>query len=295
MPPLPDNHPEKTKYVRAKLAKVDAKDHTLYWDTKPPTDAQLKWADSFFRSTLHTSKKLEPSRSYHQLAQPEVPELVFMGISHGEKRLTLNWIFEQYLATTSATPGRKHKLQPYALGWKKWKDFMAVIVDTPGLGSKNQEERAQMFSRYLLKRRRPYVFLNMNAQTGPRQQDSECLGRLQRFGIPHQVVLCRADHVLRGSYGNNKTARITHPFTPEGFELLQRRMHEIKELVQPKDLPETHRPGLGEIITYSTDTDNAFGISHLRWAVLKAAGLDKLYEKDFEFHKRYAAENSESS
>ncbi|KAI5280524.1 hypothetical protein KEM52_004119, partial [Ascosphaera acerosa] len=110
-------------WTKVKHSDLAPGDHSLYWgDCAAPTPRQLAWANAFFASTAsHTSKRLQPARAYHQLERPRpgLPELVFMSASNGEKRLTLNWVFEQYLSVASAAPGRKYKLIPYAIGWRE--------------------------------------------------------------------------------------------------------------------------------------------------------------------------------
>ncbi|KAI5290823.1 hypothetical protein KEM54_000347 [Ascosphaera aggregata] len=273
------NHISNFQWNKVVNSDLETSDHCLYWDSPAPTKDQLAWADEFFRSEEHTSKRLVPSRAYHQLEKPKVPEIVFMSASNGEKRLTLNWIFEQYLSTANAVPGRKFKLVPYAIGCTDYHQYKAIIVDTPGLASKNSEERAQMFARYLINRRSPYVFLTVNAEHGPKMQDIECLGRLRRFGIPHQVILNRADHVLKGSW-ERKVVRQNRPYCEEGFQNLSKRLLQMKELVQPKDMEPGQLPGKGEIIAYAGVADGAFGISHLRWAILQAAQLTDAYDQE---------------
>lgn len=132
------------------------------------------------------------------------------------------------------------------------------------------------------------MFLTINAEHGPKMQDIECLERLRRFRIPHQVILNRADHVLRGSW-EGKVMRSNQKYCEEGFQNLQKRLREVKELVQPSDLKPGHIPGKGEIIAYGTAQEGAFGISHLRWAVLQAADLDRLYYKEHSQGKNTAA------
>ncbi|KAI5306615.1 GTP-binding protein [Ascosphaera pollenicola] len=276
-PKAPDpEHFSNFEWDKVVQSDLKTSDHCLYWDTRAPTKKQLAWADAFFRSTEHTSRRLHPSRAYHQLEKPTVPEIVLMSGSNGEKRLTLNWIFEQYLATSKAVPGRKFKLVPYAIGWKESRGFKAIIVDTPGLSSKNSDERAQMFARYMINKREPYVFLTINAEQGPKMQDLECLDRLRRFRIPHQVVLNRADYVLRGSWEGKIVPESQG--CEEGFRNLKKRIKELKDIVKPPDMKEGQIAGKGEIIAYGATQHGAFGISHLRWAILQAAGLDRLYE-----------------
>lgn len=87
--------------------------------------------------------------------------------------------------------------------------------------------------------------------------------------MPHQIVLSKADAVLHDKQARN----IPGGMTLERAGTLLETLELTKSISHPPN--EYPPPGtLGEIISFSAETPRPFGISHIRWAIIRAAGLD---------------------
>lgn len=116
----------------------------------------------------------------------------------------------------------------------------------------------------------------MDPHHGLKSSDKELLNLLRQHGISHQVVLSKADRILwpgskallKKNQLKNNTAR------------LMRLCEKLRPEIQPINCE--FPVALGELISCSAEKKiegQSIGVDELRWAMIRAAGLDAPQKK----------------
>jgi len=145
-----------------------------------------------------------------------------------------------------------------------------VVVDMMGYGKASREEWGKEILKYLAGRRQMRrAFLLVDAEHGLKGQDVQLLEILRAEGVPHQVVLSKADKILFPTKGNPNVEKMERH-----LEKLREMQEKVKNVVQPRY--ERGSVALGEILACSAEKiveSKRLGIDGVRWAVLQAAGM----------------------
>ncbi|KAF1984192.1 P-loop containing nucleoside triphosphate hydrolase protein [Aulographum hederae CBS 113979] len=274
-----------------------------YWDTTPPTQAQLDYAHRFF--TKYNPTHVFSAAKFRTLPMSSAPEVAFLGRSNVGKSSLLNALFnrtKEHVAWISSKPGRTREMNAFGIGsdvaavadrgrgfgkaarkeevrkeTSGFREFKLgkgalVVVDMPGYGKASRQEWGTEILKYLTQRKQMRrAFLLVDAEHGLKIADKQLLEIFRQHGVPHQIILSKADKIL---YSGSKTP------SPEKLERKQKELEEtmgyIRKVIQP-----THQgagaAALGEIIACSAEKTvenyKKLGIDGVRWAVLQATGL----------------------
>lgn len=155
-------------------------------------------------------------------------------------------------------------------------DRRLVLLDMPGYGKGGRAEWGIQILRYLEKRKEmKRAFLLVDAQHGVKDSDRQLLQMFAQLKIPFQVVLSKADRILWP-----KGKDIGWDKMDINIGILKERMEEAKEIVGMDE--EDEGVVVGEVIATSADKwmgREKMGVDALRFAMLKAAGLELKAEK----------------
>lgn len=126
----------------------------------------------------------------------EGPEIAFAGRSNVGKSSLINALVGQKaLARTSNTPGRTQELNYFIDGEG------AVLVDMPGYGyAQAPKDKVDAWTRlvfgYLRGRQNlKRVYLLIDSRHGPKANDLEVMGLLDKAAVSYQVVMTKADKI----------------------------------------------------------------------------------------------------
>lgn len=197
-------------------------------------------------------------------------------------------------AHVSKKPGRTRTMNAFGVGpapaltlakdTEKWKSLGrggVVVVDMPGYGKGSREEWGTEIMKYLVGRKQlRRTFLLLDAEHGPKSTDLVLLQRLREQGVQVQIVLSKVDKIL-------------FPYAKQpGPETLSRNLGVLRgvcEGIQEKVFGvDEEAGGRGkfaggmEMLCCSAEKEiqapgiprGKLGIDAVRWAVLKACGLD---------------------
>jgi GTP-binding protein len=209
------------------------------------------------------------------------PEVCFLGRSNVGKSSLLNALLKKEIAHASARRGRTRMMNAFAVGGiggpeevpSGTEEKGLVVMDMPGYGHGAHAEWGKEIMKYLDKRKQlKRAFVLIDAEHEFKASDEKTIRMLQELQVPFQVVLSKVDRILFGKNGKK---------FPSG-ELLQKklgRVHETalkaKGLVMPS--AEDEGRGIGEVIAVCSQNPidgKPIGIDQLRFAVLRAAGLE---------------------
>ncbi|KAJ5898805.1 GTP-binding protein EngB [Penicillium taxi] len=257
------------------LEELTPTDLCSYWDTIPPTAAQLAFADNLFIPSRHSPIKLWSAAKFRTTPISSIePEVAFLGRSNVGKSSLLNALMGQKICWTSSKPGKTREMNAFGIGGTKGGESKVVLLDMPGYGKASRSEWGMEIMKYLQGRRQlRRAFILIDSEHGIKQNDEDILSLFRRYAIPHQIIMSKADKILAR---NKKLAKTG--VSAAGLQRLQTKIQELKPIVQP-DPSVSEGPGaLGEILTCSADTpisyDRVLGMDAIRWAVLSAAGID---------------------
>jgi GTP-binding protein len=160
-----------------------------------------------------------------------------------------------------------------------------VVLDMPGYGKGAKAEWGKEIVKYLSKRKQLVrAFLLVDSEHGVKDTDRRILELFRENQVPFQIVLSKVDKIVGARRGGRgaKGQREDEDGGGEGNEqyaALLKRIHEVKDIIQP-DMEEDGEV-VGEIIACSSGEPKGkkLNIAALRFAVLKAAGLE-LQEKE---------------
>ncbi|USP81759.1 putative GTP-binding protein EngB [Curvularia clavata] len=292
-PELPSSH------VKLHFSKLE--DFHWYWESFPPTIAQKTQANHFFTNNSKNAKLLRSIAQFRMFPESDVPEVAFVGRSNVGKSSLLNAVvnadIKALLARTSSTPGFTKTMNLYGLGagngvtikkQPSGRDKIVgisglTIVDMPGYGEGSLASWGVEIMKYIRSRKQlRRVFVLLDAEHGIKDKDRSLLASLRLAGVSHQVILSKLDKIYIPNakdikrFDGKSARRLAPKGTPES---LRQAMERLKNEIQPP----VGGGALGEILGVSAETmvdGKRLGIDHVRFAILKAVGLDANFKKD---------------
>ena len=126
---------------------------SFYWDTKPPNDSQLAYADKFFLK--HEPTLLFSAEKFRTVNFTTVPEVVFLGRSNVGKSSMLNAIMGREMCYTSSKPGKTRLMNGFAVGGQDpaGNPGRITVLDIPGYGHNSRESWGKEIMKYLVGRK----------------------------------------------------------------------------------------------------------------------------------------------
>ncbi|KAK2739732.1 hypothetical protein FQN55_009322 [Onygenales sp. PD_40] len=304
-PPPPNPPKPATPDLTKDVTKLRLNHHCFYYETTPPTPLQLQSASTVFKKTHHSPIKMWSAAEFRTIPRSDVPEVAFLGRSNVGKSSLLNAVMQDQICRTSSKPGRTREMNAYGIGGRKGGEARVVLVDTPGYGQASHEEWGREILKFLTKRRQlRRAFILIDSLHGIKSTDAALLSLLRESAIPHQIILSKVDSILLSSSpttkpkpsksksksnNNNKN----NPTIPQSnITALEEFSKEILSQIQPAPEPGPRKgqvirdgpPALGEVLSCSSrmrgvagagkDGKGFLGVDAVRWAILKAAGLE---------------------
>jgi GTP-binding protein len=266
-----------------------------YFETLAPSPAQTAHAATFFATS--TAKLLHSAATFRTVPESDVPEVCFIGRSNAGKSSLLNALLgldtKALLARTSRTPGFTTTMNMYGLGplpgvtLKKQPSGRGkivgrsglTVVDMPGYGEGSLSAWGVEIMKYIQSRRQlRRVFVLLDASHGVKDKDRSVLASLRLAGVSHQVVLSKLDKLYIPDSNGGEVRRF------DGRSLARLKTHGTVEGLREKmkgllkDIkPPIGGGALGEVLACSSEVkidEVRLGIDDVRFAVLKAVGLD---------------------
>ncbi|KAL5113503.1 H(+)-transporting V0 sector ATPase subunit a [Pleosporales sp. CAS-2024a] len=258
-----------------------------YWETIPPTSGEKLRADDFFLKNRNPPKLVQIAARFLEVPDSDVPEVAFVGRSNVGKSSLLNAIVDanvkDLVARTSATRGFTKTMNFYGIGpgmgvrlirdkngREKISGTGLVLVDMPGYGDGSLLSWGVEIMKYIQARKQlRRVFVLLDAEHGIKDKDRSLLATLRLAGVSHQVILSKMDKVYIPHCQNQRGNRIK----PKGT---QKALRDTMESIKQDTNPPVGGGALGEILACSSVTvlnGKRLGLDHVRYAVLKAAGL----------------------
>lgn len=259
-----------------------------------PTPAQLKYAHTRFATS--PPHLLYSTPDFRSIPPTPLPEVAFLGRSNVGKSSLLNALFSrptQKHAHVSKRPGRTRTMNGYgilppgqALGAKSegkdgtalWRRFppnggALCVVDMPGYGAGSREEWGREVLKFLERRKHlRRTFVLVDAEHGVLRSDLEILVWLRRQGVGHGVILSKVDKIL---WSRGKAP------SPERLEKGMMRLRELGWNIGrtvDEEAGDGGKIGVGEVLFSSAEKSlgggKRFGIDEIRWAALRACGLE---------------------
>ncbi len=269
-----------------------------YWESYPPTIAQKTTANHFFTTHGRNAKLLRSVAQFRLFPESDVPEVAFVGRSNVGKSSLLNAVvnadIKALLARTSSTPGFTTTMNLYGIGagngvtikkQPNGRDKIVgrgglTIVDMPGYGEGSLASWGAEIMKYITNRRQlRRVFLLIDAEHGIKDKDRSLLASLRLAGVSHQVILSKLDklYIPAAKEIKRHDGKVLRRLSPKGTpEDLKKAMEKLKNDIQPP----VGGGALGEILGVSAETlveGKRLGIDHVRFAVMKAVGLDEKF------------------
>jgi GTP-binding protein len=275
-----------------------------YWETMPPVYNDTARADDFFVKNRNPVKLLRSAARFMEVPDSDVPEVAFVGRSNVGKSSLLNAVVDanvkDLVARTSATRGFTRTMNFYGVGpgngimLKKDADGRQkitgtgglVIVDMPGYGDGSLASWGVEIMKYIQSRKQlRRVFVLLDTEHGIKDKDRSLLASLRLAGVSHQVILSKMDKLFipKEGFANDKSGSKVK--SKGSLAALRATM----ETMRPELNPPVGGGALGEILACSSATlvgKKRLGIDHVRYAVLKAVGLDRVAPKNLGKIKR---------
>lgn len=259
---------------------------SLYIDTNAPTPLETQAATRFFESHL-------PSKSWTatewRRQQPQdasgsgllTPEVAFLGRSNSGKSSLLNAILlDNGLCRVGPKPGKTTTMHAWSLsptdpatkgakkGYRGDTEPKLTVLDMPGYGHGSRDEWGEEIIKYLTTRRQlRRAFLLVNPAHGLKKGDMQILRLLQGQQIPHQLIACKCDH------DSIKNLSVALGSMQEQVKRTLERGKQPK-LTIVNDLLAVGGIGDGKG-NLKIRAEQMRGVEDVRWAVLRAAGLDE--------------------
>jgi GTP-binding protein len=291
-----------TPVTAESLARNKLQGFNWYWDTFPPTIAQKTTANTFFNTHGRAAKLLRSVAQFRLFPESDVPEVAFVGRSNVGKSSLLNAVMgadiKALLARTSSTPGFTKTMNLYGVGAGNGVTIKKTtpngrekivgiggmtIVDMPGYGEGSLASWGAEIMKYITNRKQlRRVFVLIDAEHGIKDKDRSLLASLRLAGVSHQVILSKLDRIYipNAKEIRRHDGKALRRLSPKGtIEELRKAMEKLKADIQPP----VGGGALGEVLGVSAETmveGKRLGVDHVRFAVLKAVGLDSKYQKE---------------
>lgn len=254
----------------------------VYIDTVPPTPTQLQASEIFFKTHLPTKSwtATEWRQQPHSESKYLVPEVAFLGRSNSGKSSLLNGLLlDPGLCRVGAKPGKTVTMHAWHLspvdpktrgarrGYQGDMEPKLTVLDMPGYGHGSHGEWGAAIMKYLTSRRQlRRAFVLVNPSHGLKKQDLQMLELLRGHGISHQMIACKADKIKASEAPvlfNAMQAEIEKYFSGK---------RQVPVLMTVRDILTIG--GLEEKKDKTRWIESAQGLDDVRWAVLRAAGLE---------------------
>jgi GTP-binding protein len=310
-PPSLHSYPKSKNKAPPENAPEGPYDYNWYYETSPPSLAHKSHANTFFSTQGPRATLLRSIAQFRALPETDVPEVAFIGRSNVGKSSLLNAVMgcdtKKLLARTSSTPGFTKTMNLYGIapepgvrikqesisgtGGKGKEKIVGpgglVIVDMPGYGSGSLTAWGVEIMKYIQSRRAlRRVFVLLDAEHGVKDKDRSILASLRLAGVSHQVVLSKMDKLYIPPASEvkkvGKGAKMKSKGSVVGFRSKMRAL-------LPEIAPPHGGAALGEILACSSETlvdGKRLGIEDVRFAVLKAVGLEGEERKGFTESKK---------
>lgn len=285
-------------------------DYNWYFETSAPTLAHKTHANSFFDTHGKSATLLRSIAHFRTLPATSVPEVAFIGRSNVGKSSLLNAVMgcdtSTLLARTSRTPGFTKTMNLYGIGpggvgiktslqsgsGLPGRETISgprglTIVDMPGYGSGSLSAWGVEILKYIQARKAlRRVFVLLDAQHGVKERDRSVLASLRAAGVSHQVILSKVDKIyIPPASEIRRLGRGGKVKSMGQVGALRKRMRELLPDIQPPH----GGAALGEVLACSSEVlvdGRRLGIEDVRYAVLKAVGLEGEERKGFTESKR---------
>ncbi|KAL1625072.1 hypothetical protein SLS56_007580 [Neofusicoccum ribis] len=280
-----------------------------------PSDAQLARAHAFF--ARGSPRYVFTCARFRQFpADAPAPEVAFLGRSNVGKSSLLNALFgrrsrgsgdsaDAGTAKVSNRAGKTRTMNVFLVGEgveggikapqtdmhgnvvkgadrERWigPGRGVVVVDMPGHGHGSKVEWGEEILKYLTKRQQlRRVFVLVDAEHGLKGTDRQLLDLLEANGVPHQIVLSKADKLLLPKLRSNSKEKLK-----KGLAKLRAAQDKLMMELLEREKKGRGMPALGEILAVSSmkgvkdgaEKFDKLGINGLRWAILQAAGLGEI-------------------
>ena len=134
-------------------ASIEISAPSYYWDTAPPTPAQLQRSENFFRAA--PPKLMFSATNFKTIEILKMPEVAFLGRSNVGKSSLLNVLMGKNICHTSSKPGRTRSMNFYAVGGEDGygNPGRLAVLDMPGYGKGSREEWGTEIMKYLVGRK----------------------------------------------------------------------------------------------------------------------------------------------
>ncbi|KAH0344370.1 hypothetical protein KCU83_g8374, partial [Aureobasidium melanogenum] len=263
-----------------------------YHVSSPPTPAQQTYAHRYFQNPASPPIHLWTAAKFSTIPRSPYPEVCFVGRSNVGKSSLLNAVFgrpKEKIARVSSKAGHTKTLNAFGVGGSQrdtaakepLKQLMSgalVVVDTPGYGYHSRQEWGPEINKFFEKRKQlRKVFLLIDALHGIKARDLVLLQHFETVGIDYQIILSKVDRIV-----------MTDSKVP-GPEKLTRQVAKLDKIYQEVEeqlstLDEGKRRKKRDVLAASAEKQikglqgwgggAKIGIEAVRWAVLKACGLD---------------------
>ena len=134
-------------------ASIEISPPSYYWDTAPPTPAQLQKSEKFFRAA--PPKLMFSATNFRTIEMLKIPEVAFLGRSNVGKSSLLNALMGKNICHTSSKPGRTRSMNFFAVGGEDGHGNAGrlAVLDMPGYGKGSREEWGSEIMKYLVGRK----------------------------------------------------------------------------------------------------------------------------------------------
>jgi GTP-binding protein len=144
-------------YAPKKFDDLESTDLAAYWDTIPPTNEDLEYADKIFKRSRHSPVKLFSAAKFRTIPfDSNEPEVAFIGRSNVGKSSIINALTESEICYTSKQPGKTTEMNAFGIGGTKGGESKIVLLDMPGYGKSSRREWGVEIMKYL-QQRKQYV------------------------------------------------------------------------------------------------------------------------------------------
>ncbi|KAI5273436.1 hypothetical protein E4T47_03245 [Aureobasidium subglaciale] len=263
-----------------------------YHISTPPTPTQQTYATRYFQNPATPPLHLWTAAKFSQIPRSPYPEVCFVGRSNVGKSSLLNAVFgrpKEKIVRVSGKAGHTKTLNAFGVGGvvrdiaakdaiKQLSSGALIVVDTPGYGYHSRQEWGPEINKFFEKRKQlRKVFILIDALHGVKARDLVLLKHFEDNGIAYQIILSKVDRIVMvdsKSPGAEKLTRLV--------KKLDKVYEEVEEQLKELDLGQRQKKR--DILAASAEKQikglqgwgggAKIGIEAVRWAVLKACGLD---------------------